>query len=410
MSEDQPTVAYIMSRFPKLTETFVLYEMLELRRLGFRVLALPLRIERENVHHPEIRDMEEDTLPAPLTAPRTWWLNLKWFLCHPIRYLTTLARVAIMNVGSRKLFFGALLYFPKAVCFAHTAKRIGVCHIHAHFATHPAMTAWCVKQLAGIPYSFTAHGSDLHVDQQMLATKARDAAFAVTVSEYNRNFIQTHCGSDSAAQFLVIHTGTDLNRFHPPSECPPKQPNLRILCIAAFRPVKGHDVLMRACAKLHGRGVAFHCTLVGYGTGETALKETIQQLDLTEHVTIAGPQPRPVVIELLGQSDVIALASIQTARGNREGIPVALMEGMACGLPAVASRISGIPELITHDHDGLLFTPGDAEDAANALCTLAENPEERRRLGSNARKTVEQAFDISQNAAQLAHAIQSHIP
>ncbi len=402
MNEENRPTAYLVSRFPKLTETFVLYEMLELRRQGFQTVVFPLRLERTNTTHPEIEQLTKDVFPAPLLSWRTGWINLKWIIYHPGRYLRTLLRAAVGTVGSLKFFCGAWLYFPKAVVFADTAQRLGIRHVHAHFASHPAMAAWVMHQLCGISYSFTAHGTDLHVDQHMLREKTESAAFAVTVSEYNRRFIAERCGEETAQKFDLIRCGTDLGLFQPPQRPKENIGPVEILCIAAFREVKGHRVLIEACAALKTRGVSFRCRLIGTGPAEADVRRQIQALGLTGDVLIEGSKSRPKILESLNAADIIVLASIQTRRGSREGIPVALMEGMACGLPVVASRISGIPELVEESVSGLLFTPGDARDAADALERLAKNPALREQMGHSARKRVGKSFDLVKNAHQLA--------
>jgi len=409
MNSERPAVAYIMSRFPKLTETFVLYEMLELRRMHFRVIVLPLRLEKECEAHPEVQEMAGDLFPAPLLSRRTWFINLKWLARDPVRYLRTALRAAAGTAGSLKFFAGALSYFPKAVVFADTAQRLGVAHIHAHFASHPAMAAWMIHQLCGISYSFTAHGTDLHVDQHMLREKARDAVFAVTVSDYNVRFIAERCGEEVAQKFEVIRCGTDLSLFSPHAETKPSGDPLEILCIASFRTVKGHRVLIEACAQLRARGIPFVCRLIGYGPIEQEIVRQIRDLNLTEQVLVEGAKPRPEVVQMLGRADVLVLTSVQTRDGSREGIPVALMEGMACGLPVVASRISGIPELVEEGVSGLLFTPGDAAEAAHALELLAGNPELRSRMGRAARLRVEDSYNLVKNAHSLAGRIKEEI-
>jgi len=409
MNDRPPTIAYLMSRFPKLTETFVLYEMLELRRLGFRVIVIPLRLVKEGAFHPEVREMEGDIFSAPLFVWRTIAINLKWMVGHPLRYFGTALRAAAGTFGNLKFFAGAMIYFPKAVVFADTAQRLGVSHVHAHFASHPAMAAWIMKQLCGVSYSFTAHGSDLHVCQRMLKEKAADAALAVTISDYNVRFIAEHCGEETAEKFEVIRCGTDLSVFVP--RPPPKASSalFKILCVASFRPCKGHKMLLDSCVKLRERGIDFHCQLVGYGRLEREIVRQIKERNLEKSVFVAGPKSRPEVVEMLGDADVLTLASIQTPRGSREGIPIVLMEAMACGLPVVASRISGIPELVEENVSGLLFTPGNAGEAADALEKLAHDPELRNRIGKNARRRVEEAFDLAENAHQLAERIQSEI-
>ncbi len=409
MSNSSVTIAYLMSRFPKLTETFVLYEMLELRRLNFRVLVLPLRLEQERAAHPETQEVDEDIFPAPLFSWGTLAINLKWLVLHPLRYLGTLLRAMAGTTGNLKFFAGALFYFPKAVVFADTAKRLGVSHIHAHFVSHPAMAAWVINRLVGISYSFTAHGTDLHVCQHMLREKARHAAFAVTVSDYNRRFVAEHCGEQTAQKFEVLRCGTDLSAFAPRTE--PKSGNdpLQILCIASFREVKGHRILIDACALLRERGVEFHCRLIGYGPEESAIVRQIQTLGLAEQVLVEGAKTRPEVVAALNEADLLVLSSIQTRSGSREGIPVALMEGMACGLPVVASRLSGIPELVEEGVSGLLFTPGSADEAADAIERLANDPALRTQMGRAARERVETSYDLVKNAHALAERIRKEI-
>lgn len=409
MRHSPVTIAYLMSRFPKLTETFVLYEMLELRRLNFRVLALPLRLEQESAAHPETQEPDEDIFPAPLLSWRTLAINLKWLIRHPLRYLSTALRAAAENLGSPKFFAGALLYFPKAVVFADTAKRLGVSHIHAHFASHPAMAAWIINRLSSISYSFTAHGTDLHVCQHMLREKTKRAAFAVTVSDYNRRFVAGHCGEQTARKFEVLRCGTDLSAFAPRTKPKPENDSLQILCIASFREVKGHRILIDTCARLRERGIRFHCRLIGYGPEEGTIVRQIQTRGLAEEVLVEGAKTRPEVIAALGEADVQMLSSIQTRSGSREGIPVALMEGMACGLPVVASRLSGIPELVEEGVSGLLFTPGDADEAADAIERLANDPALRAQMGRAARERVETSYDLAKNARALAERIQSEI-
>lgn len=409
MTRESVPIAYIMSRFPKLTETFVLYEMLELRKLGFEIVVFPLLRETETTAHPEIESVGERVVDAPLLAPRTLFVNAKWLICHPVRYVTTWLRAALGTLGNLKFLAAACLYYPKAVVFADAVAHLGIAHIHAHFASHPALTAWMMHQLCGVSYSFTAHGTDLHVAQQMLRKKAQDAAFAVTISDYNRRFIAERCGARTADLFEIIRCGTDLSLFTPSDRAPNKTAPFEILCVASFRLVKGHRILIDACAELRRRKILFRCRLIGYGPRENEIRRQIEALGLSEWIINEGARSRPEVIAALGKADVLVLASIQTQSGSREGIPVSLMEGMACGLPIVASRISGIPELVEEGQSGFLFAPGNSLEAADALERLARDPALRSRMGQSARARVAQSYDLSQNARLLADRIQSEI-
>jgi glycosyltransferase involved in cell wall biosynthesis len=111
------------------------------------------------------------------------------------------------------------------------------------------------------------------------------------------------------------------------------------------------------------------------------------------------------VVAELAASDVLVAPSVPTRGGKREGIPVVLMEAMATGLPVVASRLSGIPELVTDGVSGLLVPAGDEAALADALATLAKDPTLRARLGAAGRETVLRDFDVDRNAALLADRI-----
>jgi glycosyltransferase involved in cell wall biosynthesis len=392
-----------MSRFPKLTETFVLFEMLELEALGFEIEVFPLLREHEPVAHAETRELIERAHYAPFFSFASLAAQLHFLARAPRRYLGTLCQVLAHTLPSANFFAGALWFFPKSVFFAREMERRGITHVHAHFANHPALAALIVHRLTGIPFSFTAHGSDLHVDQTALAWKLSAAAFAVTVSEYNREFVRERLGHSAAEKLRVIHCGVDPRRFGRDGEV--ASPTFEILCVAALRTVKGHRHLIEACRLLHSSGVPLRCHLVGGGPLESELRAEIERTGLGAQVLLHGPLPREEVLARMRAAHVLVQPSIVDREGRREGIPVTLMEAMGCGLAVVASRLSGIPELIEDGRSGLLVPPGDAHALAEALARLRSAPELRAELGRNARARVESEFDLRVSAGHLGRAI-----
>jgi len=397
------TVAYVMSRFPKITETFVLSEMLALAEQGVRVEVFPLLREVEAVEHPEARELVRRAHYRPFLDLDILRANLHFLVRAPRAYLGTVAQVLLRTAPSPNFLAGALAFLPKSVLFAREMQRAGVDHVHAHFANHPALTALVVRRLTGIPFSFTAHGSDLHVDQTALSWKIAQADFAVTVSHYNVEFVRERAGAATAAKLRVIHCGVDSTRYARERE--PASPPFEILCVAALREVKGHRHLLEACRLLCERGLDFRCHLVGGGPLARRLADEVRRLDLGEHVRLHGPLERGRLLERLRAAHALVLPSIQDKAGRREGIPVTLMEAMSCSLPVVASRISGIPELVEDGRSGLLVPPGDAPAIADALARLAAEPELRARLGRAARERVQRDFDLAAGARALAEAI-----
>lgn len=401
--DSSPRVAYICSRFPVVRETFVLLEILELERLGFDPRLYPLLRGRQAVEHSEVRRLDGRLRHSPLTSPRLWLDNLAMLLTRPRRYLTTARDVFRGVAPSRWFLTRALAAFPKAVHMGRRMRLEGVAHIHAHFCTHPALAAYIIHRIEGLPYSFTAHGSDLHKDQTFLDEKLRRAAFVVMISQYNCDFLAERVGEWVRERLRLVRCGVDLERFHPP-ERRPREPGrpLRIVCVAALEEVKGHRHLLEACRHLAGRGTAFELRLVGDGDLRPDLEGQACEAGIAEQVAFLGFRDREAVLEELAEADAAVLASVRTASGRREGIPVSLMEAQAMALPVVSSRQSGIPELVADGETGLLVAPGDAEALAEALERLAGDPELCLKMGRAGREKVRREYDQRRNVAALA--------
>ena len=393
-------IAYIMSRFPKLTETFILYEILEAQRHGVHIEIFPLLREQQKVTHPEVRILTEKAHFYPFLSLPILGAQLHYLLRKPLVYIRLLFEVLRGTLGSSNFFFGAIGILPKSVHFAHEMEKLGICHVHAHFATHPAIAGLIIHRLTGIPFSFTAHGSDLHVERKMLDRKVAAAAFAVTVSKYNKAVMVQACGKDMSDRIHIIHCGVAPEHF-PLKPASDEVNSYEILCVASFEEVKGHKHLIKACEILAAHGIDFNCHLIGDGPLRTDIEQQIACTNLADKFHVHGSLPRPEVIDLLQKADVFALPSIPTKQGKREGIPVVLMEAMACGLPVVSSDLSGIPELVINDTCGLLVAPGDNASLADALETLYKEPERRNRLGISGRKQVEEKFNLHTNTMKL---------
>ena len=404
-SNDELTVAYVMSRFPKLTETFILAELEAMDRAGVRIELFPLlRQTGEPVQPAAVRWVERahylPFLSLPILRAQWWFLRDRQ---RRRRYLRAFFDMLGETWRSPNFFLGGLGIFPKVARMAIEMRELGVDHVHCHFANHPALAGWLIHRLVGIPYSFTAHGSDLHVDRTMLPTKVDEAAFVATISHDNRSVIEATAGPSAQPKVTIIHCGVDPAAFAPVDR--PAVGPLRIVAVGTLHEVKGQIHLIEACRILTERGVDVVCRFIGDGPDREALQARIDGYGLGDRVVLAGRMTTDGVVAELAGADVLVAASVPTKGGKREGIPVVLMEAMASGLPVVASRLSGIPELVTDGVSGLLVPPGDAHALADALTTLAEDPDLRRRLGAAGRVTVLDDFDVDRNAARLAERI-----
>ncbi len=387
-------LAYLVTKYPVLTETFVVDELTAVAEQGHEIQLFPLRRM-----HPQLRHPEPDTLRVRYTPLISWRFaraHLHYLLHSPRTYLGCLLTLLRANFGSRRYLLGALAYFPKGVYLARIFQAERIEHIHAHFASHPAAIAYLIAGLTGIPYSFTAHGSDLHRDQHMLREKVARARFVVTVSHYNREKILTHAPPAAADRIHVVRCGIDTQRVHQRLAAT-RSALFRLLCIGTLHEVKGQRVLLEACRQLIERGLPVACHLIGEGPDRAELAELV-----CGPVEFHGACTRSEVLDYLCHCDVLVAPSVPTADGRREGIPVALMEAMAVGVPVVASDLSGIPELVVHEHSGLLTPPGDAAELAITLDRLYHDPALRSRLVQNARETIERDFSLHGSARTLS--------
>ena len=398
--EGRLKVAYVMSRFPRLSETFVLYEILAVEKQGVDVHLYPLIRERAEVIHPEAVELCTRARFQPFVSVPVLRSQLHFLRHSPRRYLTTFRDLLAGTWGSLNFFVGALGIFPKVAHAARLMQADGVDHVHCHFANHPAAAGFVIRRLTGIPYSFTAHGSDLHVDRQMLCEKIKEAAFAVAISRYNRDLMIDECGEGTADKLVVIHCGVDTDVFRP-VESRPQEHEYTIVSVGTLHEVKGQRHLVEACRLLRDSGMDVTCKLVGDGPDRSALTRQISAAGLEDRVTLLGSLDREAVSRLLRSAHVLAAPSVPTKRGKREGIPIVLMEAMASGLPVVASRISGIPELVEDGVSGLLVPPGDVDALTDALARLQSDNSLRESLARAGRAKVEAEFDLRRNSAEL---------
>jgi colanic acid/amylovoran biosynthesis glycosyltransferase len=418
-------VGYIMSRFPKLTETFVLFEMIAVERLLGPVEIFPLvgrfssgkevagaSLWRKfgdylrSPAKPEV--MHAEAVPyvsrghyMPFWNLAILWANLLTVLGHPIMYLSTLFAVVRETWRNSNFLWGSIAMFPKCVYFARRVRRLGVNHLHAHFANHPATAAYIIHRLTQLPYSFTAHGSDLHRFKDMLQEKVRRAKFIVAISNSNKEILVDHCGRSYADKIHVIHTGVDVEKFHPPAIRQTSE-RTRVICVGTLHEVKGQAYLLRAAGILRDKQVPTEVHFVGDGRDYAMLKALTSELGLDSQVVFHGQKTRDQIIELLQSSDLLVAPSVQSSDGRKEGIPVVIMEAMACGLPVVASRISGIPELVSDDGVGRLVAPTDVSGLAAAIQAFAEDGKLREDVGIRARQRVVEQFSVVHSADRLS--------
>jgi len=375
------TVAIISSWFPRFGgETFLGVELGALRPHFERVIVVPVR---DAV-------FSRETLLAAIHVART----------HPKRFFRTLRGVC-SGSSTLRILFKNLALFPKALAVARQIEMEGVDHIHAYWLSAPATVAFVASEVLGIPWSSSAHRWDIY-EQNLLSRKARTASFVRTISARGRRDLAALIDAKDRSKVRQVPVGVKI----PPAACATTPGPLRLLCAANLIEQKGHADLLEALAIAAARNVAFACDIVGSGPTFHRLARAIERLGLSDRVTLCGRIPHDALLERLqsGRYDAAVLASRDDAGIPLEGIPVALMEAMAAGLPCIATASGGIPELID-DSVGFLARPGDAVSIADGIERLAASCELRTSLGSSARQRVTERFNIDRTGPALAELI-----
>lgn len=394
-------IAYIVSRFPHLPETFILREMIHLEKLGWLIELYPLILQRQEVIHEEARPWLMRAHKVPWFSIALLKSNLARAIKNPRQYFGVLSRVIRENIQSPKFLARAILLFPRAVWMADEFKKQDITHIHAHYATHPALVAWLIHQFTGIPYSVTVHAHDIFVEKPMLATKLHDSIFISAISEFNRNYLADMFGPWVNEKTEIVRCGVEPS-YYRHANGNGKSNQLEIISVGSLQPYKGHIYLLRACAELMRRGIPFHCQIIGGGDLRSMLEHAIQENNLERHVELLGPRKQDEVSRYLRTANCYVQPSVVTHTGKMEGIPVALMEAMATGIPVIATAISGVPELVRPGETGWLIPPEDVGALAEALSEIYVNPAEAARRADLGQKWVLEEFELSSNVRKLA--------
>jgi len=399
--KNEHRVAYVMSRFPGLSETFILREMCEMERLGWSLELYPLVYQNESVVHDEARSwMNRAKRPSLFDIVAA---NLQLIFTRPLLYFSILFRVLFGNVLSPKFLSRAIIVFPKAVWMARQMASEKIAHVHSHYATHPALAAWIINQISGTPYGITVHAHDIFVDQSMLLRKILDAKYIVAISEFNREFLCKLYGSWVAEKTHIIHCGIYPEMYAPTFENVLNSETYELLSIGSLRSYKGFTFLLDACSLMNQNGAKFHCRIVGGGELYDSLAGKIKMLNIGDVVELVGPKNQKEVAELLGTVDCYVQPSVITSTGKMEGIPVSLMEAMASGLPSIATKISGVPELVRHGETGWLVPPEDPQALSDAILQVRNSPEEATRRARAGRDLVVKEFNITITTVLLSN-------
>jgi glycosyltransferase involved in cell wall biosynthesis len=415
--------------FPRVSETFIASEIHRVEQAGIRVrmfVIKPVEEREADLKHPVVERIEAQPEYLPdttaLTAPLHRWRprHLKPFgpaLRRTLRRRPAGVAQAFATAfgqamrdrrtpvsGPRKIYLKELL---QAVALAD--RLLGapeVRHLHAHFAHGTTTVTMLASQIAGVPFSFTGHARDIYAPELnpkgWLNRKLRAARFAVTCTEANVRHLSAI--EPRARVHLVYHgLNDDFARLMADQE-PSAERNgtLRVIGVGRLVAKKGFDTLVDACGVLQHKGVPFEAAIIGQDDKHgDEIRRRIQDQGLDEVVRLPGPVGQAELLGEYRRASALCMPC-RVLSNDRDGIPNVLVEAMAAGAPVIATGVSGIPELVEHERNGLLVEPDDPGALAAALIRLHEDRELAARLSQAARVTVRERFDGTRHARQLA--------
>lgn len=386
------TIGYVVKRYPRFSETFIVNEILAHERAGVPVRIFAVRRVNEIWFQSILGEVRSPVQYIPDSTPKaeTLWAALKTGARELPGFWTNLAAFEDEELAD----------VLQAVQLALAARDAGVTHLHAHFATIATTVARMAARFAGIGYSVTAHAKDIFhadVDRPALRRKLDDAAAVVTVSDFNVGFLAREHGQHPP-HVNRIYNGLWLDEF--PYSSPAARPR-HIVAVGRLVEKKGFADLVEACAVLQARGAAFTAEIIGDGPHRAELEAMIAARGLSGCVRLSGALPRPEVARALQAAAVSALPCIVADDGDRDGLPTVLVEAMALGTPCVSTDVTGVPEVIRDGETGLMVPQRDPAALAAAIGRLLDDTALRERIARAARTLIERDFDVDRNAALL---------
>jgi len=389
-------IAYLFSRFPVVSQTFCDSEMLGLEALGNQITVGSLNPPTTSFRHERLTDLNANICyPPPSRVLKALEAQAKadgsW---------EPLGEMAKRHEREYGESFKPGVRARNALYFARQFKKLGVDHVHVHFANRATHTALFMREL-GLPFSFTAHAQDFMIDlgsDRLLAEMCDAAEFVIGVSDFSRDLLREKCPR-SADKIHRVYNGIRPEDF--PAARPVDAGIFRIVSVGRLIEFKGFQHLIAACAEIKKQGQRFECTIIGEGPWREKLESLSSELGVAEDIHFVGIRSQEQVKTELCRSNVFCLPSILDSKGASDILPTVIMEAMACRLPIVSTEFVGIPEMVVPGHTGLLVDPGNVADLADALLVLARDSSIGHAFGENGHARASEVFSLKTTTPQL---------
>jgi colanic acid/amylovoran biosynthesis glycosyltransferase len=393
-------ITYVISQYPAISHTFILGEIKGLLGQGFRINVASINTPDrpfEQLTTAEKEAYQYTFFVKKLLLTKLPYYFLRSLTKYPKGFFRSLAQTLTSCVRHPITSAQQFAYWLEAMVVADVATKQGSKQLHAHFSTQGCTVAMLAAKMMGINFSLTVHGPDefYHVSEHQLEKKFAAANFIICISDFAKSQVMKYTAFTDWEKLHVNYLGVDTNTFTPPSILTSNSTPV-LLCIGRLVSAKGQGILIQAAKILADRSVDFSLQFVGHGPDRNSLEQFSKHHQLDKKIHFLGKVNHDKIKKLQQHADIFVLPSFA------EGIPIVLMEAMACGTPCITTHITGIPELFTNDHDGLLVRPGNAIILADALERLINQPDTRNNIASAALTTVKDNWCIHRSNKRLA--------
>ncbi len=389
-------VGFILKGYPRLSETFIAQEIHLLEERGLELEIYSMRAPREEARHPVHGKIRASVTYLPETVQlKHLGAVLAAVVRFPASFAGAFVHAAARSAARRKksplkrLWQAAWLIRHRGLASGHSVE-----HLHSHFAHTPTELAFYLARITGLTYSISAHAKDIYTSTpEELRERVQSARFLMTCTKFNAERLAEIVGPAHAPKVHEVYHGVNLASFAPVRAERRDFPPRRLLTVARLVEKKGSNDVLRAIAMLKANGLLLPYDIYGAGELRAKVQAWIAELGLSGQGTLHGSVTQPGVLEAYRRGGVFVLGSFETASGDRDVIPKSMAEAMSMELPVVATKVSGIPELVEHDRTGLLCEPRSPEALAAAIQRLYAEPGLAARLGEAARAKVARVFD-----------------
>lgn len=406
---DKKNILYMSAILPARSETFVYREIFALRSLGVTVHTASVHAPDPSVRTPELISLSLSTIPIYGAGVVKMIVDAcTEIFMHPVMAVTVLVCSLKDCIFARDIHgAGRVKILAQALASLSLSRRVrplNIGHIHAHMAHVPTTIAMYAAKQLGIGFSFTGHANDLFPNRSLLQEKINRAVFVACISMWHRQFYIS-VFPKAVDQLPIIHCGVDTEK----ETYMPVKPGdrLRILSVGRFVRKKGFDILIEAVDRIARKGVAeIDLTIAGSGPEDTSLRTLAARLSPSVNVTMPGSVDNETVMNLMTCCDIFVLP-MRVSQGDRDGIPVVLMEAMARGRCVVCGDFESIRELVEHGVTGFLIPLEDVAALERTIEELSNDPQKIINVGKTARKHIVHEFDVTKNAQRLVQVMRN---